>query len=93
MSLEQYSIEELQEEIWKREIEEKKKNSPKMLDNEKIIKNAISVENMNFINSNIKSIADTGYPLKDFKQYCFESMLELYYGKNIWEWYNNNIKL
>lgn len=41
----------------------------------------------NFLYNNINSIYNTGHPLKDFEHYCFEYLLEMFYGKNIWNWY------
>jgi len=26
--------------------------------------------------------------VKDFEHHCFEHLLELYYGDDIWKWYN-----
>lgn len=34
----------------------------------------------------------TGYVDDDTEHYLFEAILEAYYGKDVWEWYNNKIK-
>lgn len=86
MDLNDCTIDQLLHEIKKRQDEERLKSLPHVLPDEKIINQFKQVKD--FLRYNLKNIAEKGYAIDDFKQYCFEMILEMFYGKEIWEWYN-----
>lgn len=68
--------------------ENAKNELPKIYSIEKIITLLPKVGT--FLENNINNIIEEGRPLKDFKEYAFENLLELFYGHDIWDWYNKN---
>ena len=90
MEIENYSLEELKNEINRRE-REKENQTPRLNDLTIIAEKATNDTVIIFMHENIESIAKNGHPLPNFKLYCFEQMIDIYYG-NIWEWYIDHNK-
>lgn len=86
MDLSEFTIKELEEEIEKRKkVKPYIKNSLEEFTEEEIKYIA------NFISKNFESIIDEGYVDDDFYHCCFEILLELFCGKKIWSWYNEQM--
>ena len=82
--LSDYTKEELEQELKKRDI--RAKEVPNFLSDEEIIKQIPKIKE--FLQNNIKNIANTGYALKDFDYYCFENLTQWFYGNDFFDWYN-----
>lgn len=39
----------------------------------------------------VSRLEEDGFLDEDFKQYLFETVLEVVYGKNIWAWWNSRV--
>lgn len=83
MSIKDYSDEEIQKELERRQKEKTKVPEP--------IKNIDWSEVFRLVKEGIYSISEDGYEPKDFKHYIFETVMEAVYGKNIWKWWSNNV--
>ena len=83
MNIEEYDIKELEEELAIRKGEKDRKPEPLSS-----ILNAKILEVQHFLQINIDSIEENGNPLKDFEHYCFEELLKLFYGDDIFTWIN-----
>lgn len=88
MDIKDYSIDELRKYLERLKKEKKKEgiNNIHFLSDDKIISNF--PETKIFLKENIDSIIRNGYPLKDFTQYSFETLVELFYGKDFFKWHN-----
>ena len=78
--LEGYTVEELEQ-----EIEDRLLPMPVMLEDVDITKLR------EYVKECIEYIHEHGYTPKDMFHYLGEGALELFYGKNIWGWYNDKL--
>lgn len=83
-SVDEMSVEELEEVLSKKKEELKKKQEP-------VMKTAID---FTAITNIVKDIIDSkkanpNYENGDDNQYLFEAVMEAYYGKDIWKWWNS----
>lgn len=49
-------------------------------------------EMKDFLEENLNNIEKEGYPLKDFEHYCYEMLIQAFYGSDIWRWLRENKK-
>lgn len=49
-------------------------------------------EMKDFLEENLNNIEKEGYPLKDFEHYCYEMLVQAFYGYDIWRWFRENKK-
>jgi hypothetical protein len=82
--LKKFSVNELQKELERREAEKRVPQAPKLLADCKRDYSGL----LQRLADGIQSVADRGFPPKDFAHDVFEKTMETFYGPDIWKWWN-----
>lgn len=80
-SLKNFSVQELKDELERRAKEDSMPKPKIVIDWGPLQK---------YVQEGASSVAKEGYLPKDFEHYLYEMALEAVYGKEIWEWWNEN---
>lgn len=81
MDLEEFTMEELEQELKRRRA-----TKPEILTDKEVCNKFTDIKK--FLDSNMENVIKKGYPLKDFKYTCYEILIEAFYGTSIWDWFN-----
>jgi len=82
MSLREYSTENLLNEIHRRE--DASLNAKAKPIDEMDWKPVVTL-----VENAVSTMRNEGYQPKDFEHFIFERTMEVIYGENVWEWYND----